>query len=72
MSKLLEEKQYFNLPKTGELVTGVVISCNKNEVHIDLGGVATGIVRGRERYDESDEYKNLKPGDTIQATVLEL
>lgn len=72
MSKLLEEKQYFNLPKIGELVTGTVISCNKNEVHIDLGGVATGVVRGRERYDESDEYKNLKPGDTIQATVLEL
>ncbi|MFA6918960.1 MAG: S1 RNA-binding domain-containing protein [Patescibacteria group bacterium] len=72
MAKLLEEKQYFNLPKIGELISGTVISCNKNEVHIDLGGVATGIVRGRERYDESDEYKNLKPGDTIQATVLEL
>ncbi len=72
MSKLLEEKQYFNLPKTGELISGTVISSNKNEVHIDLGGVATGVVRGRERYDESDEYKNLKAGDTVEATVLEL
>ena len=72
MTKLLEEKQYFNLPKVGELVKGTVISSNKNEVHIDLGGVATGVVRGRERYDESEEYKNLKPGDIIEATVLEL
>jgi ribosomal protein S1 len=72
MTKLLEEKQYFNLPKVADLVTGTVISSNKNEVHVDLGGVATGVVRGRERYDESDEYKNLQPGDTVQATVLEL
>jgi len=72
MAKLLDEKQYFNLPKIGDLVKGEVISIDKNEIHVDLGGVATGVVRGRERYDEGDQYKNIKPGDIVEATVLEL
>jgi len=38
--KLLEDKQYFNLPKIGDLVKGTVISATKNEVHVDLGGIA--------------------------------
>lgn len=72
MGKLLDEKQYFNLPKEGDLVKGAVISIDKNEIHIDLNGIATGVVRGKERYDESDAYKNLKIGDIVEATVLEL
>ncbi len=72
MQKLLDEKQYFNLPKIGELIKGKVISANKNEVYLDLAGVATGVVRGKERYDEGEEYKNLQPGDEVEATVLEL
>lgn len=72
MNKLLDEKQYFNLPKSGDLVKGKVIAIDKNEIHIDLGGIATGVVRGRERYDESDQYKNIQIGDVVESTVLEL
>lgn len=72
MNQLLENKQYFNLPRVGDLTKGTIISVDKNEVHIDLGGIATGVVRGKERYDESDEYKGLKPGDVVEATVLEM
>ena len=72
MSKLLEDKQYFNLPKIGDLVKGKVISAHKNEVHIDIDGVATGLVRGKECYAESEEYRNLEVGDEVEATVLEL
>lgn len=72
MAKLLDEKQYFNLPKIGDLVKGEVIAIDKNEIHVDLGGVASGVVRGRERYDEGDQYKNLKVGDHVEATVIEL
>jgi len=72
MQKLLDDKQYFNLPKLGDLVKGTVISAHKNEVHIDLDGVATGLVRGKECYSESEEYRNLKLGDEVSATVLEL
>ena len=72
MTKLLDQKQYFNLPKIGDLIKGTIIASNKNEVYLDLGGVATGIVRGRERYGESDEYRNLQPGIEVEATILEL
>lgn len=72
MSKLLDDKQYFNLPKKGELVKGKVISALKNEIHIDLDGIHTGIVRGRESYNEAEEYRNLKAGDEVEATVMEL
>ncbi len=72
MKELLEDKQYFNLPKIGDLVQGTIIASDKSEVHLDIGGVITGIIRGRERYSESDEYRNLKPGDQVEATVLEL
>jgi len=72
MAKLLDDKQYFNFPKVGELVKGTIISATKSEIHVDLNGIATGVVRGRERYDEADEYKDLKPGDVVEATVLEL
>ncbi|MEK7168062.1 MAG: S1 RNA-binding domain-containing protein [Patescibacteria group bacterium] len=72
MGKLLEEKQYFNFPKTGDLIKGTVISADKSEVHLDIGGVITGIIRGRECFNESDQYKNLQPGDEVEATVLEL
>ncbi len=71
MGKLLEDKQLFNLPKVGDLVKGIIISAGKSEVYIDLGGIATGVVRGRERYDEAEQYRNLQPGDEVEATVLE-
>jgi len=72
MGKLLDDKQYFNLPKIGELTKGTVISVDKNEIHVDLNGIMTGVIRGKERYDEGEMYKNLKEGDLIEATVLEL
>jgi len=72
MNQLLEQKQYFNLPKAGELVKGTVISAGKNEVHLDLNGIATGIVRGKERYSEAEQYRNLQVGDEVEATVLNL
>ncbi len=72
MTKLLEEKQYFNFPKIGDLVKGKIISAQKNEIHIDLNGLATGIVRGKECYGESEQYRNLKLGDEVESTVLDL
>lgn len=72
MKELLEHKQYFNFPKVGDLIKGAIITADKSEVYLDLGGVATGIIRGRECYSEAEEYKNLQPGDEVEATVLEL
>ena len=60
------------LPKVGELVEGNVISISNSEVLVDINGLTVGIVRGYELQDESDETKNIKPGDIVSATVVEL
>jgi ribosomal protein S1 len=71
-SKLISDPQYIKLPKIGDVVKGKVISVSKSEVHLDINGIKTGVVRSRELYNESDEYGHLKIGDIVEATVIEL
>jgi small subunit ribosomal protein S1 len=72
MDLLLQDEKAFSIPREGELVTGTVISLSKNEIYIDLDGITTGIIRGKEIYDESDETAGLKVGDKATATVVGL
>lgn len=72
MKKLLNEKEFLNIPKVTDVVKGTVISASKNEVKIDVPGYNVGVVRGRELFEESSEYGKLKPGDEVEATVIEL
>jgi small subunit ribosomal protein S1 len=60
------------LPRVGTIVNGIVLSVAKNEVQVDIDGIATGVVRGYELIDESGEYSHLKIGAEVAATVLEL
>jgi small subunit ribosomal protein S1 len=69
-ASLLEDKQYVTVPKVGDVVSGRVVSASKNEVHLDLG-FATGIIRGKELYNESPEYNSLTVGDVVEATVVD-
>ncbi len=70
--KALLAEHFINIPKVGDVVKGTVLSVSRNEVHLDIAGMTTGIVRGRELFIESREYANIKVGDTVEATVLEL
>lgn len=70
--KQLLETYSAKLPKVEDIITGKVVSIAKNEVQIDIDGIATGVVRGFELIDESGEYSNLKVGDEVLATVLDL
>jgi len=72
MADLLAQTEKNFLPKVGELIKAVVINAGRNEVLLDINGVITGIVRGSELEDESGEYSNLKVGDEVEATVMEL
>jgi small subunit ribosomal protein S1 len=73
MAELLEqEKDAMIVPQIGELIEGIVVSIGKNEVILDINGIHTGAVRGKEILDESGDASNLKIGDKIAATVLEL
>ena len=65
--------EYFkNIPSVGDVVKGKVIGLDKGEVHVDIEGVTTGVVRGPELFAESHEYSNLKVGDEVEATVVDL
>ena len=68
--KMLEQHD-FKLPQVSGLIKGSVISASKAEVRIDIDGIMTGVVRGPELYEEDDDYANLKPGDKVEATVIE-
>jgi small subunit ribosomal protein S1 len=72
MDDLLLRNEAKTIPKVGDLVEGRVISVSKNGVHLDIDGLTTGVVRGKEIYDEAGEYSEIKPEDIVAATVLEL
>lgn len=73
MQALLEQDAAIKtLPKVGDIITGKVLSASKKEVLLDFSGFMAGIIRGKELYNEAEEFANLKAGDEAEATVLEL
>ncbi len=68
IEKLLQEKAYNSFPKAGDVVHGKVIAVGRNEVRMDIGGLAVGLVRG----PELDPQAVLAVGDEIDATVIDL
>lgn len=60
-----------SLPELGDHVEGIVLDVQGTSVYIDINnGLTMGIVRGYEMQDESGEFTNLKPGQTVTATVV--
>jgi small subunit ribosomal protein S1 len=70
--KLISDKNFSKIPKVGDLVSGKILGVTKKEVFIDIKGLTTGVVRGRELFSESDEYNKLVLGDNVEATVVAL
>lgn len=69
--QLVDDQQYTKIPKIGDIVKGKVINAGRSLIRLDLDGLATGVVRGAELY-ESAAYSDLKPGDEVEATVVDL
>lgn len=61
----------FKLPSPGDLIEGEVIAIHKNKVLVDVGGIAVGLISGREAKDSLDTLKTLKVGDTVSAYVID-
>jgi small subunit ribosomal protein S1 len=72
MTKLLDdaavEVKQFNY---GDLVEGVVVSVGHGEILLDVGAKSEGIISGEELVDTDKSYKNMKPGDTVMAMVIQ-
>jgi small subunit ribosomal protein S1 len=68
IGKLLEAGASPSYPSVGEVATGTVISVGRNEIRVDIGGLAVGLIRG----PELDKHLDLRIGDEVEATVIEL
>lgn len=71
MEKLLEKSPPIVRPRPGELVEGAVVFRGKNKLLLDIQGVATGIVSGRELRDSFNTFRTLTVGSPASAMVLE-
>ncbi|HBR80217.1 MAG: RNA binding S1 domain protein [Candidatus Uhrbacteria bacterium GW2011_GWE2_45_35] len=72
LGKLLADGGFLKIPKVSDVVRGKVLSVSRREVRLDVEGMTSGVIRGRELFAESAFYDNLKPGDEVEATVIEL
>lgn len=70
--KDLLSKEEFNLPKIGQILSGIVIGVSKSAVLVDLGSIGIGIIYPGEFYDSLDQMRQLKVGNTVTAMLLEL
>lgn len=68
LGQLLNDDTYTHFPRVGDVVKGAVIAVGRNEVRCDLNGLAIGLIRG----PELDKNLDLRVGDDIEATVIEL
>lgn len=68
IAKLLEAHADIAYPAVGGVVKGAVVSVGRNEVRLDIGGLAIGIIRG----PELDKHADLRIGDEVEATVINL
>ncbi len=60
------------IPQVGDIVKGKVVTSSKSEVKLDVDGILMGIVRGPELYFEAKEFADLKPGDDVEAAVIDV
>lgn len=72
MEELIADPKNLLVPKEGDTIDGIVIGKGKTEIHIDLNGVLTGVVRGRELIDELDTFERLNPGDEVSVSVIDV
>ncbi len=71
MEALLEHSPEIIRAEPGAVLDGTVIFKGKNKVLLDIGGVATGIISGKELRDSFHTFHDLKVGTEVGAMVLE-
>jgi small subunit ribosomal protein S1 len=74
MEKLLNDKAAPKLPKVGEVAKGKIIEIGSNVIYVDLGAIGTGIIYGYGKgiLGSLSMLKDLKPGNPISATIVDL
>jgi small subunit ribosomal protein S1 len=74
MENLLNSKVAPKLPKVGEITEGKIIEIGSNVIYVDLGAIGTGVIYGYGKgiLGSLSTLKDLKPGDSISATIVDL
>ena len=72
MENLLNDKDAPKLPKTGEVAKGNVMEIGSNIIYVDLGPAGTGAIYGCGKFEGLSMFQNLKSGDAISATVVDI
>ena len=70
MSELLQKTP--QVPEIDQVVEGTVISSDRGKIYIDLSPFGTGIIYGREYLSARDILKNVNPGDSISAKIIDV
>lgn len=71
MDQLMQDSPDLVLPEPGVMVSGQVVSMDKSCIIVDLGGVLTGMISGREIKDSLNTVEELHIGDEVTACVLD-
>ena len=70
-SALRTKGNIFNIVKVGDIIEGTILEKHGSRIFINLGPRGTGIIYGREYYEAQDLLKNMEPGTTLLAKVIE-
>ncbi len=71
MDTIFQALPDFKLPTPGSLVEGTVISLYKNKILVDIDGIATGMISGREAKDSENTLDSIQLGEKVSAYVIE-
>lgn len=72
MENLLNDKSAPKLPRVGEVAKGSVMEIGSNIIYVDLGPVGTGAIYGCGKFEGLSMFQDMKQGDTISATVVDM
>ena len=68
---LRTDEDAFGTPKHGDIVDGVVVRVDADEVLVDIGAKAEGTISGKELGFRGDPDTELSPGDRLKVFVLQ-
>src|SRR5947207_13257356 len=65
------EEEAFKTPNHGDIVDGIVVRVDPEEVLVDIGPKAEGVISSKELGMRGDIGSELEPGDQIEVYVLQ-
>src|SRR5207248_5880259 len=65
------EEEAFKTPNHGDIVDGIVVRVDADEVLVDIGAKAEGVISSKELGVRGDIDSELEPGDQIKVYVLQ-